>query len=252
MVTRRPPSRAGKSAGGARATTPAKRASEPPRPSAKASAKASARVSERGHAPEPAAQGSTRELTKQETREALLRAGMELFAEQGLDAPSLDALCARAGFTRGAFYVHFADREDFIVAVMERATSSFLDAVLEARGQALDLRDVIATFGAAVSGGTFPVFGDVPMHQFLAACARSPALRSRYTALVLETRDRLAEAVRAGQRSGTVRRGLDAELLAGLLVSTALGVGTMSALTVPFDAPAHMAALLALLAPARH
>ncbi len=198
---------------------------------------------------EPPAKGSARELTKQETREALLRAGMELFAEQGLDVPSLDALCARAGFTRGAFYVHFADREAFIVAVMERATGSFLDVVLQARGQALDLRAVVETFAQAVKGGTFPVFGDVPMHQFLAACARSPALRTRYLGLLLETRDRLAEAVRAGQRAGTVRRKIDPDLIAGLLVSTALGVGTMSALAVPFDAPAHMAAVLALLAP---
>ena len=200
-------------------------------------------------ASEPPRPGGARELTKQETREALLRAGMELFAEQGLDVPSLDALCARAGFTRGAFYVHFADREEFIVAVMERATGRFLDVVLQARGQALDLRAVVESFAEAVKGGTFPVFGDVPMHQFLAACARSPALRTRYLTLLLGTRDRLAEAVRAGQRAGTVRRGLDAELVAGLLVSTALGVGTMSALAVPFDAPAHMAAVLAMLAP---
>ena len=45
----------------------------------------------------------TREETKQATRDALISAGMALFAEQGLDGPSLDAICDRAGFTRGAF-----------------------------------------------------------------------------------------------------------------------------------------------------
>ena len=79
---------------------------------------------------EPPRPGGARELTKQETREALLRAGMELFAEQGLDVPSLDALCARAGFTRGAFYVHFADREEFIVAVMERIVTQTIPAAV--------------------------------------------------------------------------------------------------------------------------
>jgi AcrR family transcriptional regulator len=190
-----------------------------------------------------------REETKLETREALLRAGMELFAEQGLDAPSLDALCARAGFTRGAFYVHFADREAFIVAVMESATGRFLDAVLSARGTPLDVREVVAAFAAVVGGGAFPVFGDVPLHQFLAACARSPALRERYLGLMLEARARLTEAVRAGQRGGSVRGDVDAELLAGLLVALALGVGTMTAIRVPFDAGAHCAALLSLVAP---
>ncbi|HVH04632.1 MAG TPA: TetR family transcriptional regulator, partial [Myxococcota bacterium] len=64
---------------------------------------------------------SARELAKQETREALVQAAIAEFAEKGLDLPSLDAICARAGFTRGAFYVHFRDREELLGAVMERA-----------------------------------------------------------------------------------------------------------------------------------
>ena len=53
-----------------------------------------------------------RRETKQETREALISAALAEFAEHGFDAPSLDAICARAGYTRGAFYVHFRDRSD--------------------------------------------------------------------------------------------------------------------------------------------
>src|SRR5580765_489599 len=76
------------------------------------------------------APSKSRETAKQETREALIRAGMDLFGEQGLDTPSLDAICERAGFTRGAFYVHFRDRDDFLEAVMQETGASFLDAVL--------------------------------------------------------------------------------------------------------------------------
>src|SRR5262252_1452795 len=57
-----------------------------------------------------------RVASMQRTREALIQAGIELFAEKGLDAPSLDEICDRAGYTRGAFYVHFADRDEFVVA----------------------------------------------------------------------------------------------------------------------------------------
>jgi AcrR family transcriptional regulator len=188
-----------------------------------------------------------REEAKQETREALLRAGLELFAEQGLDVPSLDALCARAGYTRGAFYVHFADREAFIVAVMEAATSRFVDAVLSGRGSSSTLAETVASFAASVEGGAFPVFGDVPVHQFLTACARSDALRERYAALMLAVRARLTEATRDDQRRGAVRSDLAPELVAGLLLAVALGVGTMSSLGVPFDAAAHAEALLGLL-----
>jgi len=189
-----------------------------------------------------------RAATAQETRDALLAAGMALFAEQGLDGPSLDALCARAGFTRGAFYVHVADREDFIVAVMERATATFLDAMVAAEG-GLDVGLVVEAFAAAVGGGGFPVFGQVPLHQALAACARSPRLRARYQALLAEARRRLAQATREGQRRGTIRPDVDAETVSGLLLAVALGVGTLMEFEAPFDAAAHGAAVLALLRP---
>ena len=52
---------------------------------------------------------------------------MALFAKHGLDGPSLDDICAHAGFTRGAFYVHFEDRDDFLVAVMDRVGRQIVD-----------------------------------------------------------------------------------------------------------------------------
>jgi TetR/AcrR family transcriptional repressor of nem operon len=191
---------------------------------------------------------SQRDATKQETRDALIRAGAELFAKQGLDAPSLDALCARAGFTRGAFYVHFKDREELIAAVMESATASFLEAIMAARGAELDLSGILAAFAEAVSGGTFDALGAVPLHQFLSACARSDKLRRRYVKLIEATRERLAESVRAAQRAGRARGDVDAFHTAGLLVAIGLGVGTILELKVPFDAKAHARALDALLA----
>ena len=69
---------------------------------------------------------ATRAELKAQTREALILAGITLFQEQGLDAPSLDAICEAAGKTRGAFYVHFEDREAFQVAVMERILHAYL------------------------------------------------------------------------------------------------------------------------------
>ena len=79
------------------------------------------RVAKRGRRP--------REAAKQETREALIAAALVEFAAHGVDAPSLDAICARAGYTRGAFYVHFRDREELMVAVVERVMGGFLEAI---------------------------------------------------------------------------------------------------------------------------
>src|SRR4249920_604423 len=93
-----------------------------------------------------------RELAKQETREALIRAGMAAFTEKGVDLPSLDAICARAGYTRGAFYVHFRDRADLLVAVVEHAMTAFMDTVIATGGAGHDLERTIDRFAAAVAG----------------------------------------------------------------------------------------------------
>src|SRR5262245_57170399 len=93
-----------------------------------------------------ARRGRPRDLAKRATREALVDAGLAEFAARGLDAPSLDGICARAGYTRGAFYVHFRDRDDFLVAVAERALGSFVDAVIATGDQAHDLEHSVARF----------------------------------------------------------------------------------------------------------
>jgi AcrR family transcriptional regulator len=190
---------------------------------------------------------SVREAAKQETREALLDAGLAVFSKEGLDAPSLDAICARAGLTRGAFYVHFATREDFIVAVMQKATQGFLDTVLRVTEGSFDVEHAIGAFAAMASPARFLSFGQIPPHQFLAACARSRELRKYYVGFLEEGQARVAAAIREGQASGQLRADVDAAVTASLLVAVALGVETMTELRFPIDLAGGAAALLTLL-----
>ncbi len=167
--------------------------------------------------------------------------------------PSLDALCARASFTtRGVLRALPRAREDFIVAVMEATTGSFLGAIMETRGAALDLGAIVAAFAAAVSGEPFPVFGKVPLHQFLAACARSTALRRRYGTIVKETIARQGGGDRCARgKGGTVRKDVDPDHAAGLMVAIALGVGAVSEIDATFDMPRARRRLLELTRDAR-
>ncbi len=190
---------------------------------------------------------SVREAAKQETREALLDAGLALFAKEGLDAPSLDAICAHAGLTRGAFYVHFQAREDFIVAVMQKATHGFLDAVLLGTEGGFDLEHAIAAFAAMSKPARFVSFGQIPPHQFLAACARSRELRKYYVGFLEEARSRVIKAIRAGQAARRMRTDVDPAATATLLVAIVLGVETMGELHFPIDLAGGAAALLTLL-----
>lgn len=187
-----------------------------------------------------------------ETREALLRAGASLFAAKGLDGPSLDAICEKAGYTRGAFYVHFKDRDDFLVAVMEREGAPLLDAVLGAPGgEPVGLGEVVGRFVGAVASGAYPLTrrGGPKPHQLLDACMRSRKLRARYLGLLAETTGRLAEAVARAQAAGEVRGDVDPRALASTLLAAVIGAHTMLELGAPVDLPGAAGALLGMLAP---
>jgi AcrR family transcriptional regulator len=156
---------------------------------------------------------------------------MAEFAERGLDAPSLDGICARAGFTRGAFYVHVRDREDLIAAVTERILGAFVDAVVATETGDRDLETTVNRFAAVVAalddrgaaeaapGETGAAPFTVPFHQLLAACQRAPGLRRRFASILEDATRRLADAARR-----EVDADADPDAVARLLVLVALGV----------------------------
>ena len=200
--------------------------------------------------------GSARERAKAETRAALVEAALAEFAARGLDAPSLDAICARAGFTRGAFYVHFRDRDELVTAVVDRALGAFLDAIIATGDGARDLERTVRRYADAVDGilklrrrVDSPLPAGIPLHRILEACERSPAMRARFVALLTEAGQRVARTAAAGQRGGAVRAEVPAERIGALLVPLALGFVAAVELGAPVDPVAARDALLTLLAP---
>src|SRR2546422_4882957 len=49
------------------------------------------------------------------TRDALREAANRLFLERGVDATTVDAICAAAGVSKGTFYLYFHRKEDLLV-----------------------------------------------------------------------------------------------------------------------------------------
>jgi AcrR family transcriptional regulator len=65
-----------------------------------------------------------------ETRERLLAAAAELFAERGVEGSSVDAIAERAERTSGALYDHFGGKEGLLFALVE----GWVDATAEVIG----------------------------------------------------------------------------------------------------------------------
>jgi len=57
---------------------------------------------------------------KAQTRERLLDAAEQVFAQRGFEAASIDEVAAAAGHTKGAVYSNFASKTDLFLALIER------------------------------------------------------------------------------------------------------------------------------------
>jgi len=166
----------------------------------------------------------TRSESKAVTRRALIEAAIEAFAEEGLDGPSLDSICERAGKTRGAFYVHFRDRDELLAAVMEEVLGGFVGALVASASGAGNLEGAVDAFLKVAKTKKGLPGSRVPLHQFLAACARNDRLRIRFEQLLAMAVVRMADVVRRGQTKGKLRDDVTPSSVSVLLVAMVAGL----------------------------
>lgn len=71
-----------------------------------------------------------RRLTRREstarTRARLIDAAAQEFVRSGLERTSIERIARRAGFTRGAFYAHFANKDAICMAILEERFDGYL------------------------------------------------------------------------------------------------------------------------------
>jgi AcrR family transcriptional regulator len=82
--------------------------------------------------PEESAGASlTRQRRQEITKAHLLDAAERIFVERGFHAASIDDVAAAAGFTKGAVYSNFRNKEDLFIALVDRRWEQQLATVRE-------------------------------------------------------------------------------------------------------------------------
>jgi AcrR family transcriptional regulator len=85
----------------------------------------------------------TREESRAQTRERLVEAARELFAERGVNGSSVEQIAERAGYTRGAFYGNFADKQELVAELLEQRTRREVEEVTALQERATSFGEVL-------------------------------------------------------------------------------------------------------------
>jgi AcrR family transcriptional regulator len=125
----------------------------------------------------------SREQKKAQTRQRLLRAAEEVFAERGFFAASVEEVAERAGFSMGAVYSNFESKGDLFLALFEEHIAVQVHDYLE-------LFEAAGTLEQQARGGAdrwmrylrehpdyYPLF-----LEFAAYAAREPRMREAFAA----------------------------------------------------------------------
>ncbi|HEY0602793.1 MAG TPA: TetR/AcrR family transcriptional regulator [Herpetosiphonaceae bacterium] len=83
---------------------------------------------------------SLKERQREERAALILGAAQEVFTERGYYDASIDEIAARAGIAKGTVYLHFASKEDLLVALVEQQIVGFLSFVDQVSGEPLTVR----------------------------------------------------------------------------------------------------------------
>lgn len=168
-----------------------------------------------------------RAQAKEATRQALLESGLAMTVEQEGEIPSIEAICARAGYTRGAFYVYFRDRDHFVNEMLEWVLTDIIQDLFERRGAgAATVHEIVAQFNTDLSRGSMPEVEQNIRAAYLAVLRelRSGSdLQGAHARLMTGICEQLETRVRESQEAGSVRSDVDAYATATLLVLTAIG-----------------------------
>jgi AcrR family transcriptional regulator len=181
------------------------------------------------------------------TVERLLDAALETFAEQGFAAASVEDVCRRGGFTRGAFYSSFSSKDELFAALMHREVQRDLTRMAELfAGLDGEPDPVTAAVDRVLEAFRTDRTWAMVVTEYTLHAARHPAAADLLRRHDEQVAARLVEVVERTVAATGIPLGLPAAELVGAVTALLTGF-CLSSLTALHDVePARRTALLAL------
>jgi len=142
-----------------------------------------------------------RSARRAQTQQRLMNSAVEVFAERGILAASVEEICEHAGFTRGAFYSNFADKDQLVLAMLHSYAEQDMETVEEITELLRTHRGRVRSDppGFLINMAMSRLLGDasndrsviLARHEMELYAARHPALRKPYREYVEQLMQRI-------------------------------------------------------------
>jgi len=167
------------------------------------------------------------------TRELILRRTAPLFNQQGYFGASLADIMRATGLEKGGIYNHFGSKEQLALEAFDYAVAEveqhFWQAIAAADHAVDKLLAVVATFSRLATEP--PVPGGCPvLNTAVEADDAQPALRERARQALGRWHAALRQIAVEGVERQEIRRDVDPDALATVLLSTMEGAGVLTRL----------------------
>lgn len=154
-----------------------------------------------------------RERRKEETRQRIIAAALELMQEKPFDQITVEEIAERADVAKGTFFLYFPTKEQLLHAYMEELTEDVYEFLEQLQPETAEsqwevLRQVML-YIASRDGLSLAL-----TRSIMVACCQSAELRRRMMELVQEATQHALTGFIAGQQTGEFRRDVSPETLA--------------------------------------
>ncbi|MCF6422655.1 MULTISPECIES: TetR/AcrR family transcriptional regulator [Amycolatopsis] len=169
----------------------------------------------------------TRAESQAHTRRRLLDTATELFLREGYTGTSLERVAEEAGYSKGAVYSNFRNKDELCLAVLEGVRAekaASVDATLAGTDSLEELLAAFAVWAAGTGGDQEWIRLEA---EYLLNCRRDPELLGRLAKSNAEIADLVTGLLNTNARRLGVRLPMDARQAAYALFSITLGLGLL-------------------------
>jgi TetR/AcrR family transcriptional repressor of nem operon len=160
-----------------------------------------------------------------QTRQRIIEKAAQVFNRRGFAGASISDLMEATGLEKGGIYRHFESKQELAAAAFDyawQAVSAPRERGLDERSSSLEklllfVQNFVGEPPRAVTGGC-------PLLNTAVDCDDgNPVLRSKARAALSAWRSRIAGLVRSGQQNGELRKTIDPDSVAVVMISSLEG-----------------------------